>query len=101
MNWHEKLRYRIFIAYFDCKKFLFGFYHIRLAYQARYLYRQSELFRLRRDAMGLEFADTSFKYDQIHFWHKAQKEPLQIRLRLFLDGLQGKELMAYYICEDE
>ncbi len=72
-------------------------YYAGLAVQARYLYQQSELFKLRWQEMGLVFARDGFEQDGEYFFRKAQKEPLRIRLQILLDAFGKKESKPYYI----
>jgi hypothetical protein len=80
-----ELRYRLLKPYFSS-----------LAIQARFLYRQSDLFKNRYQQLGLEAAEKLFEKDAISFFKKAQKEPLIIRLQLFFDATFGREQRAYY-----
>ena len=100
--------YRKFLwAWFDIYKFytekkwqLLRFYYDRLMYQANFLYRQSDLFKMRWQQMGLDFAEKSFEGDVKLFFWKAQNESFRIRLQLFLDGLLNREIKSYYSSED-
>ncbi len=83
---------------------ILGPYYNGLAVQTYFLYRQSELFKLRWQEMGLDFALESFKNnpdEQMFFFHKAQKEPFIIKFNIFMDAITGKELHPYYIKEKE
>lgn len=72
-------------------------YYRGLGVQARWLYQNSDLFRLRKEAMGEEYALESFDGDcALHFWYKAKKEHWRIRLRIFVDATLGREPKAYY-----
>ena len=96
------------IIFLLCKKYiemrwkLLGKYYEGLMVQARFLYRQSELFKLRWREMGLEFAEKTFDStnDYTYFFHKAKKEPLLIRWQILLDALSKKEPRPYYIKEE-
>ena len=71
--------------YVNLKGRLLGDYYTRLAVQARYLYRSSQLFRDRWQQVSLEYAEESFSRVGEHFFHKAQKEHILIRGRILLD----------------
>jgi len=82
---------------------VFGFYYVRLWYQAYWLYTQSELFKLRWHEMGLEFAEQSFANDHAgakHFFLLAKKEHWRVRLELFLDGLLDREWNKHYVASE-
>lgn len=68
-----------------------------LMVQAKFLYRQSDLFKNRHQTLGIEFAEQAFKNDMVYFFRKAKKEPLIIRVKIFLDTTLGKELRPYYM----
>lgn len=98
------------IIFFFCKKFiqlkwkLLWRYYAGLAVQTRFLYQQSELFKLRWREMGLEFAKESFEKsesDQQCFFWKARKEPFKIRFQIFLDAITRKEPRPYYLGDSE
>jgi hypothetical protein len=78
---------------------LFPRYYIGVGMQARYLYRQSLLFKYRWKEMGLDHAESSFEKgenEQVYFFRKAQQEPFLIRARIFYDALLKREPKAYY-----
>ena len=77
-------------------------YYERLAVQARFLYRQSDLFKLRWRELGLEYAESSFlnPVTGIYFFEKAKHAPLAIRLKLFKDALTNRPMQAYYLEDD-
>ncbi len=78
-------------------KILWPYYE---AVQTRFLYQQSELFKLRWQELGLDFARESFEKsedEQLYFFRKAQKEPFIIRFNIFMDALTNKEPKPYYI----
>lgn len=94
------------IAFFFLKKYiqlkwkLLWRYYEGLAVQTRFLYQQSELFKLRWQEMGLDFARDSFEKnesDQQYFFWKAKQEPFRIRFQIFIDALTGKEPRPYYL----
>lgn len=75
-------------------------YYEGLAVQTRFLYQQSELFKLRWQEMGLDFARESFEkseLDQQYFFWKAKQEPFRIRFQIFVDAITGKEPRPYYL----
>lgn len=106
LMWRRIYRHLLLICFKICKFYvetkwqLLRFYYIRLLFQAEFLYRQSELFNLRWQQLGLEFARESFASNAEHFLWKARREPLRIRLQLFLDGLFDREMKSYYLPED-
>ncbi len=93
------LRFKLAKNVLQLKWKLLGFYYARLLCQARHLYEQSDLFRMRWQEISMEFAKESFDGDAQFFFHKAQKCPLIIRLHLFADGLLNRELRPYYISD--
>jgi hypothetical protein len=91
------MRVKIAVSLLRFRWKIFGFYYDRLAIQAYYLYRQSDLFKNRWREMGLQFAEDSFAADCRYFFSKAKHEPIGIRARLFWDGLTKKPLRTYYL----
>lgn len=91
-------------AYFWLKRYVLGDYYTRIGVQARYLYRQSELFRLRWQELGLNYAEESFDNDLRgigqHFFHKAQQSPWIVKKRIITDWLLGRPAQPYAISED-
>ena len=83
-----RLKFRLLQPYYD-----------GLVVQARYLYRQSPLFKYRWQELGLEFAESTFEKDVTHFFHEAQKEPFLIRAKIFWDAISGREPKPYYLAE--
>lgn len=79
--------------------YFLGDYYDRLAVQAMYLYRQSPLFKYRWQEMGLDFAESTFENDSIHFFHKAQKEHIVIRSRILLDSILKRPVQPYAMRE--
>ena len=67
-----------------------------LVIQARFLYKQSDLFRERLHYLGLETAEKLFEKDALSFFKKAKKEPFMIRLQIFLDATLKREQRPYY-----
>lgn len=100
----NRLRYLGIRAYMELKRYVLGDYYTRIAIQARYLYRQSELFRLRWQELGLDYAEESFDNDLRgigqHFFHKAQKSPWIVRKRIITDWLLGRPAQPYAISEE-
>ncbi len=91
---------RIAKLYIDLKWAILGDYYVRLAVQARYLYRSSQLFKYRWQEMGIDYAEESFDNIGEHFFHKAQKEHILIRSRIMLDSILGKPARPYAMVED-
>ncbi len=100
----HKLKFFINKKFIQWKWKILGPYYRGLSVQTHFLYKQSELFKLRWQEMGLDFALKSFKNnpdEQMFFFRKAQKEPLIIRFNILMDVLTGKELGPYYIKKEE
>lgn len=99
----KHLRYQIAKAYVGLKKYFLDDYYIRIAVQARYLYRQSELFRLRWQELGLDYAEQSFDDDLggigQYFFHKAQQSPWIVKRRIVADWLLGRPPQPYVISD--
>ncbi len=93
-------RFKIYKFYGDTKWKLLSSYYDRLYHQAKFLYRQSDLFKLRWQEFGLDFAEKTYERDSIIFLNLAKKEPIRIRWQLFLDGLLNRELQTYYFKEE-
>jgi len=92
--------YLLYKNFIQLKWKILGRYYEGLAVQARFLYQQSELFKLRWQELGLDFARESFDNnpgDGEYFFRKAQKEPFKIRWQIFLDALRRKEPRPYYL----
>ncbi len=79
--------------------FLEGYYY-RLAVQARHLYKQSDLFKMRWQEVDLEYAENSFENVGDYFFEKAKKEPFIIRWAIFKDALFNRPFRSYYIEDD-
>lgn len=90
------LIYRVLRFWIEIKWKAFRFYYDRLILQARFLYRQSSLYKYRWQEFGLDFAEKSFENDVVYFFNKARNESLCLRWQLFLDGLLGREFRCYY-----
>ncbi len=99
----KKLIFLFYKKFIQLKWKLLGSYYTGLAVQARFLYQQSELFKLRWQELGLDFAKESFDNtsDGEYFFRKAQKEPFIIRFNIFLNAVTGKEPRPYYIKEEK
>ncbi len=91
-------------SYIGLKKMLLGSYYVRFGVQARYLYKQSQLFKDRWQQMGLDYAYQSFDDDLggvgQHFFRKAQHSPWPIKKRIILDWLLGRPINAYALSEE-
>ena len=92
--------FKICKFYIEKKWQLLRFYYERLMRQANFIYRQSDLFKIRWQELGMEFAEKSFEGDIRFFFWKARQEPFKIRWQLFLDGLLNREPQVYY-CHKE
>ena len=68
-----------------------------LAVQAKFLYRQSDLFKNRYQQLGLEFAEQTFEQNAFYFFKKAQEEPFIIKAKIFFDAVSGKKPKPYYM----
>lgn len=86
--------------YYSVKYWILQDYIVRVDTQAYQLYKESQLFNLRWQEMGLEFAEESYKQDRFFFIDKVRKGPLPIRLRLFRDFLMRAPHNAYYLTEE-
>lgn len=82
------------------KFWLLGPYYAGLGAQARHLYRTSDLFRYRWEALGYDYAMESFDGDAFHFFCKAKQENWQIRLQIFVDATFGRKPRAYYLYDE-
>lgn len=96
----KRILYHVVKAFIRFRWFLLGDYYARLAVQARYLYRQSLLFKERWQQVGLDYAEESFDNVAEHFFHKAKKEHILIRGRILLDSILGRPPQAYAISDD-
>lgn len=85
------------------KCFFLEDYYDRLAVQAEFLYRQSELFKTRYRELGLDYANACFTQEGtgMHFFERAKREPLAIRFQLLMDSLAGRPMQFYYGKTDE
>ncbi len=82
------------------KWFILGGYYDRLIVHAAYLYTRSELFKIRWQELGFDYANESFKDVGEYFFHKAQREPFVIRWQIFKDFMAGRPAQAYYLPDD-
>lgn len=101
MNIISKLRFFLKISWTRIRWFFLRDYYNRLAIQAVFLYKQSELFKLRWQELRLEYATASFKAPGtgMYFLEKAKRAPLQIRWQLLKDSLAKRPMRAYYFSE--
>ena len=97
----KRSRYLAVKIFIKVKWFILGDYYSRLAVQARYLYRSSQLFKDRWQQIGLDYAEESFDNVGEHFFNKAKKEHILIRGRIILDSFLGKEPRPYVMIEDD
>lgn len=78
------------------KHWLLAPYYQGLAVQARYLYRTSDMFKLRWEALGYDYAIESFAGETgLYFFDKARNEHWRIRLQIFVDATLGRNLKPY------
>jgi len=98
----RRLAWPMLRTYLTLKHWLLEPYYAGLAVQAHYLYRTSDLFRLRWEALGYQYAEESFHNGEIgfHFVRKAQKEHWYIRFRIFLDATLGRPARPYEMNDD-
>lgn len=98
----NKLRFILKISWTRIRWFFLRDYYNRLAIQAAFLYGQSELFKLRWQELGSEYAESSFAAPGtgMYFFEKAKRAPLEIRWQLLKDSLARRPMRAYYM-EDE
>ena len=83
------------------KWFILSDYYGRLAVQAQYLYKQSDLFRMRWQEISLDYAEESFNGEiAVHFFNKAQKEPFIIRWQHFKNSVIGRPVQPYVISDN-
>ena len=87
----------------DLKWAILGGYYLRLAMQARYLYRSSQLFKDRWQQIGLDYAEQSFEEDfgyiGRHFFWKAQNSPWPIKKQIIFDWLLNRPEQPYAISD--
>lgn len=73
-------------------------YYEGIAVQAKYLYRTSDLYRLRWEACGIDYADECFRPDSTDAWlffQKARRAPIIIRMAHLRDALLSREPRPY------
>ncbi len=95
----EKMKLKalaLYALFLELKYQLLKPYFAGLAIQAKFLYRQSDLFKSRYQELGLETAEKLFEKDAVSFFKKAQKEPFAIRLQIFIDATFGRQQRPYY-----
>ncbi len=68
-----------------------------LMVQAKFLYKQSDLFKARYQIFGIEFAEQTFEQNVFYFFQKAKQEPFIIRAKIFFDATLGKAPKPYYM----
>lgn len=96
-NGYNGIRFGLKLLWTRIRWFFVKDYYERLAVQARHMYRQSELFRLRWRELGLEYAEESFIAPSTgtHFFEKAKRAPFAVRWRIFKDSLTGQPVQPY------
>ena len=99
-NWWRRVVYSIYSLVIRAKWFILGDYYYRLGVQARYLYKQSPLFKMRWQEVSLEYAENSFNDVSIHFFNKVQKEPAIIKQQILKDFLLRRPARPYYILDN-
>lgn len=97
----ERFLYYLAKAIVGTKWFFLGDYYNRIAVQARYIYRQSSLFKERWQEVGLDYAEKSFDDDlngigQYFAW-KARNSPWPIKKQIILDWLLSRPARPYAI----
>ena len=97
----RRLAWPVLRTNISAKHWLLDPYYRGLAVQARYLYRTSDLFRSRWEALGYDYAMESFEGDTgIHFFYKARKEHWWIRSAIFVDATLGREPRPYCMSKE-
>ncbi|OGN04224.1 MAG: hypothetical protein A3B99_03530 [Candidatus Yanofskybacteria bacterium RIFCSPHIGHO2_02_FULL_44_12b] len=81
--------------------FVLGGYYARLAVQARYLYRQSDLFKMRWQELDLNYAENTFDNVATHFFRKAKSGPAVIRRRIFMDWILNRPPQPYCLRDQD
>ncbi len=74
-------------------------YYGRLAVQAEYLYRQSDLFKMRWQEIGLDYAESSFQDQATYFFWKAKQSPWIIKRQIILDSILGRPAQPYVLSD--
>ncbi len=97
----QVLYYKFAKLYIGLKWAILKGYYLRLAVQARYLYRSSQLFKDRWQQIDLDYAEQSFENDlsgvgRYFFW-KAQHSPWPIKKQIILDWLLNRSEQPYAI----
>lgn len=86
--------------FLSAKYFLLKRYYAGLAVQARFLYRQSKLYKLRWQEVSYDFSEEMWEQSGLMFFEKAKKEPLIIRVKIFYDTMilrkNTDEINPYY-----
>jgi hypothetical protein len=100
----KRALYQVAKAVIGLKWFLLSDYYVRLSIQARYLYKQSSLFKDRWQQIGLDYAEQSFDDDLggigRHFFWKAQHSPWPIKKRIILDWVLDRPARSYAISDN-
>lgn len=99
----NKIRLNLKILWTRVRWFFLKDYYDRLAVQAKFLYRQSELFKTRYRELGLDYADGCFTDEGtgMHFFEKAKREPLGIRWQILMDCFFKRPMIAYYLPDND
>ncbi len=91
--------YCLLKPYYLLKYTILRDYIVRVDIQAHQLYKESQLFNLRWQELGLEYAEQSYKQNRLFFIDKVRKGSLRIRSQLFLDFIIGAPYRAYYLTD--
>lgn len=93
--WYQYAVYMILSNFLRLKFWALSDYYGRLAVQARYLYFQSELFKMRWQEIGLDYAENSFEGQATYFFWKAKQSPWVIKRQIILDSILGRPARPY------
>jgi len=94
-----RLVYCLVNFYFSIKYWILRDYIVRVDIQAHQLYKESQLFNLRWQELGLEYAEQSYEQEKFIFIDKVRKGSLLIRLQLLWDSIIGAPYQAYYLAD--
>lgn len=96
---YKYLAYLIITNLLKLKFWVLSDYYGRLAVQAKYLYRQSELFKMRWQEMGLDYAESNFEDQPTYFFWKAKQSPWTIKKEIILDSILGRPARPYVLSD--
>lgn len=99
---HRRYRHFAYLFLSNILKFKFwvlGDYYGRLAVQAKYLYRQSNLFKMRWQEIGLDYAEAGFEDQAGYFFWKAKQSPWAIKREIIIDSILGRPARPYALSD--